>query len=663
MKHFTLTIMMAFATSLGLQAQTVIYSQDFSSAGLPVGWTNVDRTGNNATNGIWKRFTSSQFQSETYSNGYWIFLSDAQNDDNLPEDGELTSGRINCSANAKVFLRFQHWFYTYFENNTNSVGYVQISTNNTTWTEVWSTTESSDNPAVVNVDLSAYAANQDSLYVRFKFTGDWDGYWAVDDIKITEPAALDVAIKSLNVEEYVAPSNQTISGVLENLGSDPISQVTLSYTINGGAPVTQNLSNLAIQPFDTYNFSFNTPANLSAVQSYTIVANATSPNGGTDLNPSNNAKSAMAYVLSQFPKRNVLLEEFTTAPCQYCPDAATRMNAILARNQNLIGVAIHSGFGSDAMTIDEHDTLANEYTDGAPAIMIDRVYQADDKSVAIGYYNDPYDKWEPYSIERKAEITPVSIAANNTYDGGTRQLTVNVSATFYSAISDDFRVNCYIVEDSVSGTGSGYNQSNASNNDNTSEWYQKGNPIVGYQHRHVVRHMFGATWGSTGVVPATTADGVAYNKQYTYTLPNGWDESQVEVVAIVQRYDANNKYNRQILNALELKLNTADSTGLNANPNTAIENTNSAALATASVYPNPATDVIHVAYALNSNASFSMEVNNMIGQTMVSYPVVNLQEGNYNTAINTASYANGFYFVQLKENGKTVKTMKFVVNK
>lgn len=660
MKNFTLiAVLLAFAVT-GLQAQSNIYSQDFSPAGLPSGWTNVDKTGNNPTNGIWKRQTSAQFASTTHANGYWMFLSDAQTNDNLPEDAELTSGAINCTGHSIVYLKMEHWFYTYFNNNTNSAAKVLVSNDNTTWTEVYSTTETTDNPESLALDITAYAANQATVYIRFKFTGSWDGWWAVDDINVIEPATLDATVTTVTLPAYIGPSSQVVEATVANMGSTSVTQMQLSYKIDGGAPVVQQFSGFNIQPFQEQTFTFTTPATLTTVQQHNIDVTVATPNGGTDLNASNNTATGKTVVLSHIPAKNVLYEEFTTAVCQYCPDGSSRLDDIVTQNTGFIPAALHDGFGTDAMTTADHTTLANEYTDFAPAVMVDRKYYKDEDGTAVGLYNDPYDRWLPYGQARKTEKTPVSISATNVYNNTTRELTVDVNATFYSAITDDYRVNCYIVEDSVSGSGNGYNQINAYNTDANSPWYQKGNPIVGYQHRHVTRYMFGGPWGTTGVVPNTTADGTAYNKQYTYTLPAAWNADRVTLICLVQHYAAD-KFDRQILNAMEMKLNGTGNTG-GATP-TGIAELNVASVNSVTVYPNPATDLLTVEYTLNKSTTFNIEVRNILGQVVSQYPVVNLNGGSYKTQVNTSDFANGIYFVTLNDNSKTVKTLKFIVSK
>lgn len=194
-----------------------------------------------------------------------------------------------------------------------------------------------------------------------------------------------------------------------------------------------------------------------------------------------------------------------------------------------------------------------------------------------------------------------------------------------------------------------------------SEWYGLGSSIVGYKHRHVARHMFGGAWGSAAVVPTTTADGVAYTKQYTYTLPAAWNDQRIKLIAVVQHYNAPDKFDREIMNVIEFGLNSADSTGVNYP--TVIAQTVASSLNSVRLYPNPTADVVNVEYALGTTANFSIDVTNVIGQTVNAFLATNLSQGNYKTQINTADYTNGLYFVTLRENGKAVQTLKFVVSK
>lgn len=650
MKKFTLSLSLIVLAVGGIFAQTTIYTQNFSGTNLPAGWQNVDNTPNNA--GKWTRKTSAHsFASTTATNGFMIFDSDLLGNDNKGENADLISGAINCSANANVALQFEHFFQQY----ASSTGTVFVSNDGINWAQVYTISSTTSNPATVVIDITPVAAYQTTVYVKFNWIGDYDYWWAVDDIKLFEPAPLDISVESISMDQFVGLGSKTVSGVIKNNGANTINSFDLSYTDNGGAAVSQSFSGLSIQSFQTYNFSFNQPIAMPVAALHNIVVTATAPNNGNETNTANNSATKSVTSLSGLPTKNALIEEFTTAPCQFCPRGTTEMNKILATHNNIIGVALHAGFGTDAMTIPDHSTVANAFTSGAPSAAIDRVLFEGEEEVGVST-----NVWETYSVQQSTKVTPVSIIADNVYNPNTRELTVNASARFYGPINDDFRINCYIIEDSVTGSGSGYNQVNAYNGTASSEWYQKGNPIVGFAHRHVCRQMLGGAWGTASVIPNPTTDGGLYTKQYSYTLPAGWNDSRVKVVVLVQHY-SNTATDRQVLNALEIHLNEADSTSV-ASGNTSINETE-ANVAAISLYPNPATDVVNVTYSLKNAASVSFEVFNIIGQNVQTTKHSELAQGDYRSTINTSDFKNGVYFIAVKEENKVVNTLKFVINK
>lgn len=651
----------ALAFAAGAWAQTNIYSQAFGTAGLPAGWQNIDSGNVGGVAGKWQRKTSAYgFASPTAANGFYIFIGDAQTDDNKPENGQLVTSAINCSAFANVALKFSHFFYTYYgANNTNSRGTVLVSTDNVNWTEVYSINAVTSNDELQRIDLSWIAANQATVYIKFKYTGDWDGFWAVDDISLFVPQVVDVAVTSINTNKYVDLADHQITGTLSNEGATAISSFDLTYQDGAGAPITQSFSGLNIQPFETYNFTFSQRLAMPIAAAHEVTVTASAPNMGIDGNLNNNSATKEITSLSGIPKKVALIEEFTTAACQYCPRGTTIMNAILEDyHDKVVGVGLHAGFGTDAMTTTDHSTLANQYTSGAPSAMIDRELFKGEQEVGVST-----NVWEDYALEQAALVAPVGIQATTTFDENTRLLEVDANATFYGPIAEDFRINAYVVEDSVSGSGSGYNQVNAYNTDNTSEWYQKGSPIVGFQHRHVARYMFGGAYGTASIIPNPTTDGGSYTKDYSYTLPATWEANQIKVVVLVQRWSSDPEQ-RQIINVLELGLGETKATEVTPSvyQPTSIAEINSN-ISAVSVYPNPTKDVLNITYTVSNNTSVSFEVQNLVGETVTVLAPSTQANGAYRTQLNTGNFANGVYFVNVKENGKTVNVQKFVVNR
>ena len=150
--------------------------------------------------------------------------------------------------------------------------------------------------------------------------------------------ALDAQIKSINspLEYYCSEVDINPSITIKNLGTDNLSSCSISYTIDGGSPVSQNWTgNLATGETEIVSFS---SISISS-GNHTIVFNLTSPNGGTDEMPNSNicqitynvsveTGDALPYTVdfedTTFPPTNITLEN---------PDGATTWE----RNTNATG--------------------------------------------------------------------------------------------------------------------------------------------------------------------------------------------------------------------------------------------------------------------------------------------------------------------------------------
>jgi hypothetical protein len=219
------------------------------------------------------------------------------------------------------------------------------------------------------------------------------------------------------------------------------------------------------------------------------------------------------------------------------------------------------------------------------------------------------------------------------------------------------------VEDSVTGTGSGYNQSNAYNGATGHPYQGAGNPIVGYIHRNVERKALGGTWGTSGVIPATTANEGEYTQSYTYTIPANFNVDRCRVVAFAHEYSNNYKSGKnEVLNAVSVPLNGTRTQNATPSVYTNI-NAPESAVTRLSVYPNPANDVIYLDYIMNGDAATSFEIYDIMGKLVSSIPTMEQSAGNYTISVATNNFANGVYFVVAKNNSQTAGSIKFVINR
>ena len=245
-----------------------------------------------------------------------------------------------------------------------------------------------------------------------------------------------------------------------------------------------------------------------------------------------------------------MLEQFTGAWCGWCVDGSVVMEELVKEfPDNFIGVKMHQG---DAMEIpkvfDSIKTMVPFYPSGS----IDRMSFPGESTVGTSR-----EKWKEYVLKQMAKQCDVDVKVTNvTYDKATRKMTADVEATFAKSMSGDLRLGLMVVEDDVTGSGTGYDQHNYISGNPSFKghpYYDLPGTIEGYHHKSVVRAYPGGVWGVKGIIPAITSSNTPYKATFTYTVPAGFDAGNILLVGTVQKYGAAVTA-REILNAHQVGL-------------------------------------------------------------------------------------------------------------
>ena len=170
-----------------------------------------------------------------------------------------------------------------------------------------------DNPSIIDIDISESAGGQGTVFIRFRWLGTWGYSWEIDDLEVYETPENDVRI-----DNYVSYTNYAQTGVYE-YGAWPLSQIP--DNLQAGAKV-YNVG-YADQPnvmmdldVNGNNFASNILDTLGYATSDTLVV-AYQPTGlGTQ---------SLNYVLSadaedENPGNNVASQSFEVTAYQYGRD-------------------------------------------------------------------------------------------------------------------------------------------------------------------------------------------------------------------------------------------------------------------------------------------------------------------------------------------------------
>lgn len=283
------------------------------------------------------------------------------------------------------------------------------------------------------------------------------------------------------------------------------------------------------------------------------------PEGSTDLNPSDNYDSHSISRLENHCQRKVLLETHRSIDDSYGPDVELTIAAYKEAYPNLLVASWHT---DGALETPQNWDMMTTYDIGHTYALIDRhlfppVYEGQTNKPVVKYEN-----WQDYMPLRFERYSPVHMATENSYNPVTKELTVDITATFLSDLSGDFRFNCFLIEDPVIGPSDdgGYAQINRYSHEGPASggpdhpYYNYPSLIYEFPHRNVALDRLGGTWGTTGVIPSTVAKNTVITHQYTYTVPEGVDIDELSLITMVQKHDASSDY-RDILNALDCPLN------------------------------------------------------------------------------------------------------------
>lgn len=252
-----------------LEKAAVVWSDDFST---PANWT-MTSTGAETAN--WTIETDAvagipnaaaelnPFMSNSAANGFAVINSDGA-PGNADGNGAIvaqmtTATAIDLTATPNAILKFNHSYRWWQESRV-----VRVSGDGgTSWTEFpityttasaltwpngnpYPTTQSSENPVVEVINISAVAGGQSNVLIQFGYDDAdfWGWYWAVDDVEILEQPLDDIQVLS-------AWFSGTTNGGTE-YGRTPLDQIDTDYLL--GAEV--------------YNFGVNDQVGIAVAADY-----------------------------------------------------------------------------------------------------------------------------------------------------------------------------------------------------------------------------------------------------------------------------------------------------------------------------------------------------------------------------------------------------------
>lgn len=317
--------------------------------------------------------------------------------------------------------------------------------------------------------------------------------------------------------------------------------------------------------------------------------------------------------------RKILLEQFTTVNCGYCPPGADRITSAIGTASNIIWIKHHAGFGTDFLTNDVHQELLALYAGStfAPAMTVDRTRFDESRPGPVGSVGQISDIRTLFASAKQVATYCKVIAPEITYNPSTRKVTGQVRVRFGDEVWDaNTRITVFLIEDSIVGSQNDYTDHG--------NW-------TNYVHMGTVRAALTEIWGDNLEVDAQERTAV---HQIDYTLPTTYEHSHCRLVALVTNHDANDINNRKVLNA-------AESAFLDEVPQSTEGIGEMAGTACLRLFPNPASGQVVLE---SDGAILSVQIYNALGQQVYQ----SRPEGAMQSAVNTSLFPQGVYVVRIR---------------
>jgi len=292
----------------------------------------------------------------------------------------------------------------------------------------------------VTVNLSAYIG-ESTLYVAFRYEGDWADDWYIDDVRLYEPSDHDIAaLAALPVGHVDGGTTITPQAVVKNVGQNTESFDVEYEILEGGVVVYSEIeyvSGLAPDAETTVDFpGFLTSEGLYYETHVTTML-------GTDEDPSNDEAwgGFDTYLLGHVP----MMFLFTNSGCGPCVQANQAMDAYMPLQGNSVALMrLHTWWpnpGDIMYTYNPEpiDALVDEYgVWGVPWFWLDGIHDlAHTGSDAVDALEEAKYWASPMSV------TPVLWCIDS------EVLTVQVDIQGALPEDSDLRLHCCYTEDNI----------------------------------------------------------------------------------------------------------------------------------------------------------------------------------------------------------------------
>ena len=219
------------------------------------------------------------------------------------------------------------------------------------------------------------------------------------------------------------------------------------------------------------------------------------------------------------PKRKIVIEDYTGTWCGFCPIITAAIEEVHAATEDIAVIAIHkTGSGDpDLLNFPQVDELREAFgVTGYPTGKINRTTN----------WLSPYNSEDILVMAGADTNLAIAIISELSEDN---ELIVEVEVVYKDGSMTGDKLVIYLLESGVI-----QDQINYFNNDQTSPYYQLGNPIPGFVHNHGLRNSLTNLTGDeiSGVEALKT-----YTRTFSLMVPENYNNENLSIVAMIVSSD------------------------------------------------------------------------------------------------------------------------------
>jgi len=461
--------------------------------------------------------------------------------------------------------------------------------------------------------------------VDYYSSDNTNSFW-IDDVSYDHTPfvlpATNGAMAIVGIDNGIVTQNRTTSVTVRNLGTNPITSFDLSLNANGNT-TNQSVTGVNIASGASYALALSSSVTLiSGLNTFT--ATIKNVNGTlTDNYPADDSKTITFTPITAGSDKLVIGEEATGTWCQWCPRGAVALKNMDDKYAGFFqGIAVHNG---DPMEVPVYDSGIGTKISGYPSALTDRLPKIDPSNFEADFFT-------------RIILTPVVKIENGAnYNAGNGQLDVSLKTTFKSNATGNYRVLCVLIEDSVKGTGSGYNQANA--------YAGGGNGVMGgYEllpssvpasqmvYDHVARAIAPDFFGIPNAYPSSVTAGSSYYHNFNFNIST-WNKNKIHIIGMVVAPDG------KIENASSTTVDKAVQNGFVLGNDDLISKPS-----ILSLYPNPTNEFATLLINTQSNTKAIIHICDINGKTIFQESR-NLVNGSNSIPVSLKGLASGNYLV------------------